>query len=271
MESLLNKAKEMEKKYEWLQATELYKKASDLVLKEKDPLKAAELQEQNGFCFYRAALQTQTNIEFRKLLKRAIQAYEKESKILEEIMEEDSQIRIKHANALAAYVRSWLETSPLKRKELLSKWWFLENQVLSTYVCVGDLHSVGRVCNDLIEYSNYNRYWLASDYSETSKMVNEGITLAEKSIKILSKLDDNYELARAYCFASWYYSWSKSLWETEDNIVKYVQKCQDYAKKALELSHKTGDAWLISWSYISAWNAALFGNSNPALATEYSQ
>ena len=66
---LLDKAKEMEKKYEWLQATKFYKKASDMVLDEKDILKAAELQEKIGFCFYRAADQAVTNIDFRKLMK----------------------------------------------------------------------------------------------------------------------------------------------------------------------------------------------------------
>ena len=56
LESLLDKAKELEKKYEWLQATDYYEKAADLALKQKDSLKAADLQERIGFCFFKAAL-----------------------------------------------------------------------------------------------------------------------------------------------------------------------------------------------------------------------
>jgi hypothetical protein len=36
LKSFLEKAKELEKKYEWFQATEFYKKAVDLALEEKD-------------------------------------------------------------------------------------------------------------------------------------------------------------------------------------------------------------------------------------------
>ena len=71
LESLLEKAKELEKKYEWLQATEFYKKAVDLALEEKDSQKVAELQEQIGFCFFKAALQADTNDIFRDRMKLA--------------------------------------------------------------------------------------------------------------------------------------------------------------------------------------------------------
>ena len=84
MDSLLSKAKEHEKKYEWLQATKLYKEVADLASEEKDLAKVSELQEQTGYCFYRVAFQAETNIEFRRLMKQAIQAYEKEIEILEE-------------------------------------------------------------------------------------------------------------------------------------------------------------------------------------------
>ncbi|MFX0212206.1 MAG: hypothetical protein ACFFDT_39905, partial [Candidatus Hodarchaeota archaeon] len=126
MESLLKKAKELEKKYEWLQATECYRKATDLVLVEKHFLKAADLHDQMGFCFHKAALQAKTNTEFKKLLKQAIQAYEKEAKLLEEVGDENEHMKINHANALVAYTKSWFETNPRTTKKLLDKWWTLE-------------------------------------------------------------------------------------------------------------------------------------------------
>ena len=55
--SLLDRAKDLEEKYEWLQAAKDYEKASELSLEAKDLLKAAELQQRVGFCYYRAAMQ----------------------------------------------------------------------------------------------------------------------------------------------------------------------------------------------------------------------
>ena len=72
LDPLLDEAKELEKKYEWLQATTFYKKAFGLALKQKDLLKAAEIQQKMGFCFYKAGFQALNNVEFKKNLKQAI-------------------------------------------------------------------------------------------------------------------------------------------------------------------------------------------------------
>ena len=66
----------MEKSYEWLQATEYYRKALDLEIAEKDSLKAADLKERMGFCFYRSAFQARDNVEFKKMIKKAIRSYQ---------------------------------------------------------------------------------------------------------------------------------------------------------------------------------------------------
>ncbi|MGD9130432.1 MAG: hypothetical protein PVH73_02525 [Candidatus Bathyarchaeota archaeon] len=113
LEPLLKKAKEYEKKYEWLQAAKYYKKASDLALAEKCVLKTAEFQECLGLCFNRAASQVQTNLEYKKCIKQAIKAYEKTLKLLQEAEVEDKQVRINHANAFAAFFKAKLEKNPI--------------------------------------------------------------------------------------------------------------------------------------------------------------
>jgi KaiC/GvpD/RAD55 family RecA-like ATPase len=268
LEFLVNRARELEKKYEWLQASEYYRKSSDFALREKDFVKAAELLERLAFCLQTGAYQSQTNLEFRKQIKRAIRAYKKEAELLAENKGENKQVKIKHANAWVAYVKSLLEKNPSKKKSLLADWWALENQVLSAYELASDFRSAGKVCNDLLEYSSYGRFWYASDYLESESMKKEGISLAEKVIQMLSQLDEPHELARAYGLASWYYSWSVS-GRSEDEIKKCYQKCIGYSESGLKLSQKTNDPWLIGWSYIMAYAVAQFCRLNPALAVEY--
>ena len=62
----MKKANELEKKYEWFQAAKFYKKASEILLKEKDFVNAAELAECLGYCFYRAAFQAENYEKFKK-------------------------------------------------------------------------------------------------------------------------------------------------------------------------------------------------------------
>ena len=270
LQSLLNKAKSSEKKYEWLQAADVYSKVIDLV-EEKDVLKAAEFEENMGFCFYKAAFQAQDNKEFRKRLEQAMLAYEKEIKLLEKTKQKSCHSKSDHAHALLAYTQSWHQTNPEQKKELLSKWWVYENRVLAEYETAGDFYSIGKTCNDLMEYSNYDRMWLVSNYSELEEYSKQGIILAEKAIKALIKTNDLVELTRAYFMASWFYSWSDMIWASEQKVMLYLQKCQDYANKAIELALKTDDAWLISWSYIIGWGLFQFGQLDPVSAIEYSK
>ena len=271
LESLLEKAKKEEKKYEWLQAAELYEKASSLVLKKNDMTKAAALVGRIGFCYSKAGFQAQTNIEFKKRLSLAIQAYEKKIQISEEKKAKNKQARIKQAEAFVAYGRSWLEKNPKKRKALLDEWWTLENQVLKIYESIGDVHSVGVVCTDMIEFSQYTRLWL-SNFTEEVEMENETIDLSKKALRSLSKSGDDYELARAYAFVSiWYNHIIHESPELRDKRPQLIQKGFEYSKKALELSSKTKDAWLIGYAHYSALIANWYYDFNHKSALEHGE
>ena len=272
LRTFLSNAGELEKRYEWLQATEFYQKAIDQTSKKKDFRKGAEIHEKMGFSFYRSAFQSQTNIAFRKRLKLAIQAYQGARKLLAKIKEKNSQAKSLHAKAFIIYIRSWLETNPLKKKKLLDEWWILENKALTAYEFAGDTLSAGKICVDLVEYSYYNRFWLVSNYyAEHEKVGSEAFNLAERAIKALSKLDDNYELTRAYCFASYFYSYSSWFCEDKAKLKKIRQKWRLYSKKSLELSAKTGDARLICWAYIAASHLFQLSGKNQVIAVEYGE
>jgi KaiC/GvpD/RAD55 family RecA-like ATPase len=267
----LKKAKEHEKRYEWLQAAECYKKAFDSIVDEKDAIGAVDFQEKIAFSLFRAAFQSETNTEFKERMKLAIQAYKKEIKILETSKEKNKQVKIKHAEASVAYTRSWLEENPKKRKKLLDEWWTLGKQVLEAHESAGDTHSVGLVCTDLIEFSQYTRVWL-SNFSEEVMLEKEAIRLSEKAIHALSKSNDYYQLARAYCFASiWYSSLVHEAPEYRDKQPQLIQRGYDYSKKALELALPTGDAWLIGCAFYSALTAVVYYNWNHSLGVEYGE
>ena len=269
LEYLLNQAKEEGEKHEWLQAADLHQKAADLALKDNDLTKAATIAHRVGFCFYRAAYQAQTNVEFRKRLKRVIEAYEKEVGFLEEVEEKSRQVRIKQARALAVYAESCLRKSVSEKKQLLDEWWTLENQVLKAYENLGDVHSVGVVCADMIEFSLVDRIFL-SDPSERDIMLKNLLNLAEKAITSLTNSGDEYELARTYCVVSICFDHiADESPEFQDRLSQLHQKGHEYSKKALELSLKIGNAWLIGFAYRSSMTAAVYCNHDWPLVIEY--
>jgi hypothetical protein len=122
-------AKEKER-YDWLGAVELHSKALTQVLKQKDFLKAAEIREQMGFCFFKAALQAETRKDFNSRMRLGVGGYERATELFEKVDEEGKRARMNHSKARAAYASSWLEPDPSKKRELLDECRKLEKEVL---------------------------------------------------------------------------------------------------------------------------------------------
>ena len=268
---LLNKAKELEKRYDWLGAIPFYEKASSAASRDKDWAKAAELQERIGFCYFRAALQAETNEDFRNRMKLAAEAYERLVELSEKADEEGKGAKINHAKALVAYANSWLATDYQKRKTLLDEWWNLEREALKAYEETGDLQAFGKACNDLLQGSHDNRIWIRTSWHDEGKTRKERLSLGEKAIAALSEVDDDYELARGYCWTGWHYGAADFYGLKVREEVGQKRKGWSYSRKALELSEKTGDANLIGWSNNAASLVANSYHGDANLALEFNE
>jgi len=244
----MDKAKEQEKSYNWIGAADFYEQASSWVL--EDFLKAAELRERIGYCFLRAAFQAETNEEFRSRLKQSVEAYEKTAELHNKTEAEDKEAKINHAKAMVAYVGSRCTKDIPKRRDLLDEWLRLENEALNYYKQVGDQFAIGKTCNDIAERLKDKRS-LESYWEAVNKAILEEIKYGEAAIAALSEVNDEFELARAYIITS--KSYAESIWFRVINRSEEIhQNWKNYSKKALELSEKTGDAYLISLANLNS-------------------
>jgi len=250
--TLLERAGVEEKGYNWVEAAKLYEQAAKSFLGKKMVKKAADIREQMGFCFYRAALQAETHKDFRSRMKLAAGAYEKAAELFEKAEEEGKREKINHSKAMVAYASSWLATGPSEKRELLDECWRLGKEVLKDCEEAGDNLGYGRVCNDLLEICGNHRLWLALDWPELEGIMIEALDFGEKAIVALSEAGDNYELARAYSWTSFYYGMAVINRVLREKLKDLVEKCFTYSENALKLSEKIGDPYLIG---ISNWLA----------------
>jgi len=244
--TLLERAGVAEKGYNWVKAAKLYEQAAKSFLRKKMVEKAADIREQMGFCFYRAALQAETHKDFRSRMKLAVEAYEKVAELFEKVEEERKNARIKHSKAMAVYASSWLATDPSEKRGLLDECWRLGKEVLKDYEEAGDNLGYGKVCNDLLEICGDHRLWLVMDWQELEGIMEEALNLGETAIAALSGVGDDYELARAYSRTAIHYTfavWYRALKEKRE---EFGQKCLSYSENALKLSERIGDPYLIS-------------------------
>jgi len=246
---VLAQAKEKEK-YDWLQAIESYNKAQSSVLKQKDLQKAGEIQERIGFCFQNAAMQAESQKEFRKKMQYSIEAYEKASSFYEKSLNNQKATRKLRCDAIIKYLGYWLTPDPSEKKKLLDECLMLEGKALAHFSKSEDTFEYGKTYNEM-PLVFFFRVFLEKDRNTLIKVLEKGIQWGEKATTGLSELSDAYETARAHltlatCLSdAGFYFASKSEDIDTDRLVAVK-----HLNEALRLSEKVGDAVLLGLTHL---------------------
>ena len=251
VETILNRAKKSEKQYDWLDAKNLYEKVLSISISLKDDSIEVPIAERIGYCYFRAALQAENREQFDNRMKLSNEAYKHMEHILRPKIDEPKLI---HARAMVALTSSWVEQDFSKMEALLDDWWNLENLALGMFEEKQDKHAIGKICNNLLEYSSDTRLFFS--HSEFQKRRKELIDIGEKAIAALVETNEKYELARAYCWTALYYGIGSGVTTHNKKKNPSQVKWLNYSKKALSLAREIGDDWLIGWSYNANSNVA---------------
>ncbi len=245
--AVIKKAKEQEKKYDWLEAAKSYEQA--LHSESITVSFAAETWERIGFCYSRASTQTEDPEEFKKLRQLAVEAYKNAAELFEKEDSLKNQGKSAQCNAIAEYVRSWLASGPSEKRKMLDECCLFGKKSLEAYAKTGDQLSYGKMCNDLLLCLLESLY-VASDWREMRNIAQEGIDCADKAIAVLSKLENKSELLRAYFTAS-LQSWNAHA--CMEKRKELMRRSLSYSKKALELSREIDNPY---YTAMSNWAAA---------------
>jgi hypothetical protein len=236
VESLLNQAKEREKKYDWLGATESYTKVSGFV-PEQDFSRTGEVYERLGYASYRAAMQAESQEQFRERMRQAVANYEKAKELCAGLSESVKAPRMLRCDAMIAYTGYWLTSDVPEKKSLLSKCWGLTKESLRAFEGSGEPCECGKTYSQL-SGSAFFIFAFEPDFKSREKVMREAVESGEKAIKSLSDCDDPSELARVYaktvvCLGVFGY-----YFQDVDEREKYREKGLDYWAKARELSEE---------------------------------
>jgi hypothetical protein len=256
-EPILERAKEYERNYDWLEAAKCYEK-----LLVSNPEKASftgDLWERVGFCYACASRQAESAEEFLKTRQSAVEAYRRSATVLEGTGTLESEGKSARRKAIAEFVNSWLATTPAERKAMLDACLNLGRESLEKFKTSPDETSRGKVYNDLL-LCFFERLYIASDWRELKKLAQEAVSCGLDAINCLSKCADKTELLGAYSTASllnWYVA---NFTEQEERARKeLVQRSLGYSEKGLELSKQVDDPGLIAMTnWAAAYSSLLF-------------
>ncbi len=247
-EMSLKKAEEKKKQYKWHSAAKYYHQALHVKTKASA---LPEIWERLGICYDRASRQAQNVESFKQLKKQAVDAYQKAA----QLFSEDSLTFARRDSSLAtaAYLHSWLASTPSEKKACYDECCTYSETALEAFENAGDQLNYGKTCIKLLNCI-YDSLYIAINLREKNDIAQKGIEWSQKAITSLTTIANKRELLQAYSFAaliSWY---AANLSERDEWRIELGNRSIQYSEKAIELSKEVTDPYLVA---ISRWAAAL--------------
>lgn len=249
LQRILAQAEEKEKKYDWLDAIVFNKKALDQTLKRREFSKAGEIQERIGFCLHRAAMQAESQEEFKERMRRAVEAYKEAHGFYEKLTDEQKSARMFRCKAITKYLGYWLTPDPSEKRKLLDECLELIGKASVTFSEAGDVLEYGRTYNSL-PLLFFLRVILEWDKRTSKSIVQRGLEWGEKANSVLSELNVLYEIARAnFTLATCLIFLEGFIEEPEEKEVNRL-RVVNCLRKAVDVSESVGDTYLSGWAHI---------------------
>jgi hypothetical protein len=176
----LRKITALEKKYNWIEAAILYKKAV-CAIGYKDCLKKGEIQEKVGYAFLRAARQAESANQFREIMHETIANYEKAKAFYECLNEPRKTPRMFRCDAMIAYVSYWLASEVHEKKRLIDDCWRQTKEALNGFKETGDKWEYGKTYNQL-STSAILRFFYDWNFETRNRTVREAAVYGEEAI-----------------------------------------------------------------------------------------
>ncbi|HVP15795.1 MAG TPA: hypothetical protein VMT42_00295, partial [candidate division Zixibacteria bacterium] len=247
-ESILNRAALQEKEYDWTGAAESY----DAVLKlfpESDCSKRGELREQIGRTSFRAAFQADSAEEFKRRMRLSVESYEHAAELLQNI----NPGRNLYCGAMARYSDSWLIEDFTRKRASLDDCSRMMKQALEAFDSTEDVIDYCKAFHGLA-FCLMDRDVLEGDWHRRKNIAEEAVKYGQNAISKLSKDLGIKEQAWTYTMTSYFQIYWFDFFE--ERRTELLSTIPSYLEKALSLSEKMEDAYLLCFVY-----KALGGNS----------
>jgi len=236
VDKTMSRALELEKGYDWVGSVELYRAVLGMVPAE-DVLRAGEVHERVGYCWFRAAMQADSVDEFKKRMRLSVEAYEKAA----ELFEKAASVKGLYCRGAASYSESWVVEDPSRKKELYDDCWRLMKEALEGFDASGDYLGLEKVFR-ISELCICDVSQFLDDWRERERICEEIMNYGQRFVAKFSQTANVDLLVWACTMASFFILVGADLFE--ERREELVSKASDYLKKASELQENIEDDYL---------------------------
>ena len=232
LESLVSRAKEQEKEYDWSGAADSYKHVLDS-LSELDALRKGEIQEALAYALYRMAFQADSPEEFRMMLDRATAAYQIAEDLYAESDDERGRPKRSRCESMIAFSGYWRAIDASEKKRFVEQTWTLAKDALKGFARLKSLYDFGKTYNDSI-LAAWAVFAYTDEFETRRSIASETLAFGEEAVEMLSQTADSLELARAYLNTCHAFSCFDSEFPHAKDVTKYSRKRREFWLKGYQ-------------------------------------
>jgi hypothetical protein len=237
LESLLSRAREQEKQYDWLGASVSYSSAVGAIPKD-DFLRIGQTQEQGANALFRAAMQAENTDEFKDGLSKSAREYEKAKLSYAEANSSRLAARINRCEAMLAHLGFWQTSDVAAKKKRASDAWSTAKRAMDAFK-PDEASEIGKTYNQLVLSAAFCYH--SSDNQEVRRTIlREAIAYGEKVITQLTDSENQDELVKALVYVAQLSATIGNLYAVSTNEMENnIQREVGYWRKAASLSEET--------------------------------
>jgi tetratricopeptide (TPR) repeat protein len=248
VENIKAQARAQESDYEWHKAIESYRKLLTLSLENKDFLEIGLVQEKIGYCLVRAAYLAENNEKYKETLKFAIDAYEKAGEYYSRSKDLMKDTRRNYCQAHVKNNYSRFLDDPLIINNQLDEYSRLLKEVIRSWELVEDKLQVGLANIDLIELL-IRKIEYSWDWQDKRSLIEEAISVGEKSLKIFIDLDYKDKITQSYSLLYMATLFAIDVYQSSEKQKEIYQKMSEYSKETYNNAKLNDDLYYLGYSY----------------------
>ena len=203
METIITRALEQERAYDWLGASESYEKALGLI-GEHDFSDIGDKFERLGHASFKAARQSETREEFVASCHKALENCGKAKEFYES--ERENRPEVIRCEAMIAYISYWLAEEPTERKRSIDDCWTLTKKSLNAIDKSLDAPEYIRTFL-LLSSAPEPAFALEWSFETREKIIKEAVEHGTQAASLLSDASDPIVTARIQAKIAIYMFW----------------------------------------------------------------
>ncbi len=239
-DELLEKAKDEEKAYNWVEAAKLYEQVAESFLGKKSTEEVAETYRMLGYAYSRAARTARRAKQFRERHEHAINAYRKAVDLFKQVKNKPKELE---CEGLAFYVTSISSASLIEAKDAISKSFELLIESSEIYNEKDDKESIARTLTQA-GINSFVLLNLCSEQEEALKVSQRGIDISIKARKI-SKEIKHFQYYAEALFAEVCLVEQTVQKKNREHAKRLFFKCEKY----LRFIEDSNDFYVLGWVY----------------------